>query len=188
MKAILIIAVLSILMIGTIQAYADPVAFSKCAANPDHHCYEYIPAENVGPQVNPNWHVTIVFPQTGAPTYDGVFTNDNFTYWKNNVAVMWVGNIFTTSASPTLNFCPLAKVSLMNQGVPQYLAKFYNTTSGLDLTNYVYPKWCHIESGSNPINGDNSIPAVPEFGNITYMVIIAAITSMVIISRMRQIK
>lgn len=139
------------------SAFADSIDFSKCAQNPDHHCLAYLPQMNaVPPATKPNWHVEIHLPQNSGQVLDKIISDDNFTALKNNIAVMAVVNIFTTTASTTSNYCPMAINILTNQGVPEYLAHFYNKTKGLDMTSLIYPIYCHIETGANPINGDNS--------------------------------
>lgn len=112
---------------------------------------------------NINYQFSIIITPTGTKETNVILSQDNYTALKNNVAFFTACGTFnnglcqppiTTTASPTSNYCPLAKLILTNQD--GYLSKLYNQTSHLDLTSFVYPVYCHSETGPNPINGDSS--------------------------------
>jgi len=185
---IVIVAFTVLVFISYSEAFAD-YDFQKCYQSTNHHCLKYLPENNTAPMesTSSNWHVEIHLPQNGAQTIDGVFSSDNFTSLKSNPAVMAVVNIYTTTASPSLNYCPNAKYILENQGTPQYLDRFYNVSKGVDLTGYVYPSYCYIESGANPINGQG-IPAVPEFGYTVAVVAAIAVLSAIVFTTRRDMR
>ena len=149
---------------GTGAVYADKLDFSKCAVNPDHHCYSFSPKLNQIPTTgSPNWSFDI-FMATNACNIKGTMDNqgncsvpsvivsdDNYTNIKNNVGVESLENIHTVSSSPNTNYCPLGLFTLNNQD--GYLYKVYNNQTGLDLTAFMYPSYCYPETGKNPING-----------------------------------
>jgi len=141
-------------------AQAEKIDFSKCEASVDRHCYVFSPKLNQAGGVNT--HVEMHFPDNNAPVIIEAHSPDNYTHVQNNVAVISIQNSYKTTENLTLNYCPTALTVLLSQGTPEYMDKFYNATTGLDLTGGIYPKWCHRESGVNPINGDNTI-VVPEF-------------------------
>lgn len=163
-KAIISVILLVSCSLLVNQAFADKINFEQCASNTSHHCMIQIPGLNAGTGPNLNEFVTINLPQNGAPVIQGILSHDNYTALENNVAVMRV-QFGTTSAPPTLNYCPQAKIILENQGVPSYLNKFYNDseTPILNLTHFIYPDYCDIETGPNPVDHTYKITSVPEF-------------------------
>jgi len=133
-------------------------------------CFTVNSYENTAPQnqTNPNWSVEIHLPPNNAQVILGTFSDANMTFLKSNPAIMAVYT-HTTSAPADLDYCQTANYILLHQGTPEYLNKLYNMSRGLNLTNYVYPIWCQVESGPNPIDGNHSgIPSpIPEFGIIS---------------------
>jgi len=188
-KKILIVLFLCVVTFTTsYQAFGTSIDFGNCYQSTNHHCIEYKPQLNQVPLgATSNMHVEIHLPANGANVIDGIFSQDNFTNLKQNPAVMAVMNIYTTTASPTLNYCPIALYILNNQGIPEYLNHFYNVTNHVDLTGYVYPDSCIIESGPNPINGHHVIP-VPEFPQVGIIVLAIGILSLIIFTATREIK
>jgi len=132
-------------------------------------CYTFNSYEDTAPQnqTSPNWSVEIHLPPNNAQVIVGTFSDANMTFLKSNPAIMAVYT-HTTSAAANLDYCQTANYILLHQGTPEYLNKLYNMSRGLNLTNYVYPIWCQVESGPNPIDGNHSgILAAPEFGIIS---------------------
>jgi hypothetical protein len=167
------------------NAYA--IDFSVCEANPSHHCYSFSPKLNEKGGLNT--HVTMFLPNNGAATIDGIYSPDNYTHLQNNIAVISVQNIYSTTSTPTLNYCPTSEYILENQGTPTYLNKFYDGTpnDASDLTSLIYLPYCYAETGPNPINGDSIIP-VPEFGSILVVTLAIAVLSMVVFTAHREIR
>lgn len=179
MKIVFLLTIQILLIALYSGVYAQPVDFNQCAANPDHHCYVYMTQRNTGNSTNPNWHFTAVFPQNEAPQVDAIVSNGNWTAWKNDIAVMWVGNIYTTSHPVTSNFCPPSLLSLVHQD--GYLYKFYNKTSSFDNTSLIYPVYCHAETGPNPINGDATVPEFP----FAVPVLLVGMISLIVFHRLK---
>lgn len=166
-----------LLLLPFASAYATPtIDFEKCANNPDHHCYSYLPEENTGPQINPSWSFDSLLPDGTCNIHGFILnvggcslpplteSNDNWTRTKQNPAIMSITNIHTLSVNATTNYCPFGLYTLTHQD--GYLIKLYDNSKSLDLTGYVYPAFCHIETGPNPIDGDSSISSIPEFPTI----------------------
>lgn len=188
MKTLLLsVIVLSVIAFGS--ASAEKVDFSQCAKNPDHHCYSYAPQLNqVPPSATTSWDFDIFLPDGTCNVHGAIKSNgdcsyasrivsdDNWTNTKNNVGIESLQNIHTVASNPNQNYCPLGLYTLLHQD--GYLYKIYNNATGLDLTGYMYPAWCHRESGANPINGDNS-QVIPEFP--TAPVILVTIISLVVV-------
>lgn len=168
----------------------DEINFSVCADAKNHHCMIPFQSETITNNNGQDEAVVIHLPQNGAPVIEGVLSKDNYTALENNVAVMMV-QFTPTTLSPTLNYCPQAKIILENQGVPSYLNKFYvwNATTQLNLTHFIYPDYCNIETGANPIDGTDHIVPVPEFPNIVQIIgFIALFTAISIISLSKRLK
>jgi len=122
---------------------------------------------------NLNYFFKIIITPTGAKVENIVVDYLNYTALKNNVGFFTACGDFNnglceppviTSANPTSNYCPIAKMILVNQD--GYLNKTYTVSSNgtviKDLTDFIYPSYCYGETGPNTING-KTIPAVPEF-------------------------
>lgn len=114
---------------------------------------------------NSSYLFSIIITPTGAKQTNVILSPDNLTAIKNNVAFFTACGDFNnglcqppvlTTANPNSNYCPLAKFILTNQD--GYLSKLYNQTSGKDLTPLVYPNYCFVETGSNPVNGQGPSP------------------------------
>src|SRR6185437_6052482 len=122
---------------------------------------------------NFNYFFQIIITPTGVQENNVVLAPLNYTAIKNNVGFFTACGGFNnglceppvvTTSPPTSNYCPIAKMILVNQDC--YLNKTYTVSSNgtviKDLTGFIYPSYCYTETGPNPING-NSIPSVPEF-------------------------
>lgn len=120
-----------------------------------------------------NYFFHIIITPTGVQANDITLDQKNYTALKNNVGFFTACGGFNnglceppvvTQNSPTMNYCPLAKMILINQD--GYMNKTYTvSTNGTvikDLTGFIYPSYCYTETGPNPINGNNIVP-VPEF-------------------------
>lgn len=145
-------------------------------------CFTVNSYENTAPQnqTSPNWSVEIHLPQNGANVIVGTFNDANMTFLKQNPAIMAVYT-HTTSAAADLDYCQTANYILLHQGTPEYLNKLYNMSRGINLTNYVYPIWCQVESGPNPIDGNHSgIIPVPEFSQSAALLIFGLSVSVII--------
>lgn len=120
------------------------------------------PLRTLNPQSNtqPNYSFTIILPNNTSAHITGILSNSNYTALKNNIATMAVINIVPTNSPANLNYCPVA-LAILN-GQDGYLNLVYNTTRNLDLTPMIYPDYCFVETGPNPIDGNGIIP-VPEF-------------------------
>lgn len=184
-KFLLVLLLVVVTSATSYQAFGTSINFDQCYTSQSHHCYSFSPQLNQNSGTNE--HVEIHLPANGAQTIDGILSPDNFTSLKANPAVMAVVNIYTTTASPTLNYCPNALYILQNQGTPEYLNKFYDVSKGLDLTGYVYPAYCYVESGNNPINGNGS-QTVPEFGPVAALTLAIAVLSLVVFTAKREIR
>ena len=181
---------------GAGSVYADKVDFSKCAANPDHHCYSYKPGVNLHPTLGSSWSFDIFMPD-GTCNIKGHMDNQgncdvsqvklsvpNYTHLQQNPGVFSVENIANTG-SPNVNYCPIGMFTLLHED--GYLYKVFNNQTGLDLTDYMYPSFCYSETGANPWNGHSVVP-VPEFPQVGIIVLAIAVLSLIIFTTKSEIK
>jgi predicted secreted protein with PEFG-CTERM motif len=157
---------------GLSLAFAMSYNFDDCGFE---NCFVYLPTENTDVpnlQINPNWMIDVIMPDgtcniTGILQTNGscsspslILSNDNFTAFKNNVAVMTV--VFhKTNIIHTDPYCPLAEFSWNHQDGYAYKT--------VNLKQYVIPSYC------NPI-------VVPEFGPVASLVLVIAIVSVVAVT------
>lgn len=140
---------------------------------------------------NIDYFFKIIITPTGAQLNNVIVDQKNYTAIKNNVGFFTACGDFNnglceppvvTTAVPTINYCPIAKMILLNQD--GYLNKTYTISSNgtviKDLTTYIYPVYCHAETGPNPINGDISIPEFP----IGLLVFTAIFAGVILLGRM----
>lgn len=141
---------------------------------------------------NINYFFQIIITPTGVQANDVTLDQKNYTALKNNVGFFTACGGFNnglceppvvTSNSPTMNYCPLAKMILVNQD--GYLNKTYtvlaNGTLIKDLTGFIYPSYCYTETGPNPINGNHIVP-VPEFP-VNTLVLVAIFSIAILINK-----
>ena len=176
MKLLLPFVILGLILIGGGGAvYADTINFDKCGFK---QCFEYSPELNEKtPKESTSIHwandiflpsgecnfVGSINPINGECTAPAIILDDkNQTALKNNVAVMAVKNIHTTSAPVTSNYCPVAKFVLLGQG--DYIPK----RIPFNMTGFVYPSYCYGETGPSPF-------PVPEFKQTASIFVISTI-------------
>ena len=135
------------------------------------------------PQNITSYHVTIILPNSTFPHIDKIISKDNFTSLQNNIATMAVVNIYPTNAQPSSNYCPIAKEILLGQD--GYLGLIYNQTTNKDMTSFVYPPYCYIETGKNPINGQGLIPS-PEFPGILFLIMGISVMSVIAVTALHR--
>lgn len=143
---------------------------------------------------NIDYFFKLIITPTGVQLNNAIVDQKNYTALKNNVGFFTACGDFNnglceppvvTTASPTINYCPVALMILKNQD--GYLNKTFtvaaNGTVIKDLTNYIYPSYCYTETGPNPINGNNVIP-VPEFNTMTGLITAISVLSLIALSKL----
>lgn len=142
---------------------------------------------------NVNYFFELIITPTGVQLKNTVLDPMNYTAIKNNVGFFTACGGFNnglceppvvTTSPPTSNYCPIAKMILVNQD--GYLNKTYTVSSNgtviKDLTGFIYPSYCYAETGPNPING-KGISSIPEFP-VGLVVFTAIFVGVVLLGRM----
>lgn len=181
--AVLALVIVVAISITSYSAFGDTPIMSKAQRDQLFNKVPNFQANNI------NYFFQIIITPTGVQQNNVILDQKNYTAIKNNVGFFTACGGFNnglceppviTTASPNSNYCPIALMILENQDT--YITKLYNTTSGLDLTDYVYPPYCYSETGPNVVNG-KGVPSVPEF-NMTGLVSIIAILSLITFSKL----
>lgn len=129
-------------------------------ANHPNQRFSYIPAQNVvNPAIPSNYYMDIVMPD-GATWTGLVLSYGDFQSLKTNVAIMWVGNIHTTTDPTTSPYCLVAQFTWDHED-----GYAYKVTG---MKNLIVPISC--QNGST----------VPEFGSVVSIVLAIAVLSVVI--------
>ena len=171
-KVLIALAVLLITfsIISLDEAFADAINYGK--GGPQFHYANPFKTFQTAP--NSDWYVEIHLPANNATVITAILSPGNYTDLEQNIATMAVENISPTNVAPTTNYCPIALAIL--QGQDGYLSMYYNATTGFDRTNQIYPAYCIPETGTNPIDGQSTVPEFP-FAQIILIASIIGIIS-----------
>ena len=195
--AALVLSIIALSFSSIWSADAFAINWSACYMQPNHHCMGYVAKFGQTLQNSTlNYQFNAMLPDgtcniTGLQIAGGgctapmmILSPNNYTQTKEAPALMAMENIQQTGTAPNSNYCPFGLYMLTHQD--GYLYLLYNTTTGVDLTGFVYPPTCYLETGPNPIDGNNTV-TTPEFPNgISYMILIGLMSAIIIPTIMYQ--
>jgi hypothetical protein len=152
----------SLVFVGVTPAFGYGFDFQNCP----QQCFIYNHNANTPPieSFPSNWYMDVHMPD-GYQQLGVVLSNDNFTAFKNNIAIMAVLNIHTTNQVVNTNYCPLAEYTLIHQDGYAYKTK--------GLEKYVVPGYCTSKLNPTP---------VPEFG-LVGMILLLTVSMTILFSK-----
>lgn len=189
--AALVLSIIALSFSSIWSADAFAINWSLCYAQPNHHCMTYANKVPLSTSTSLNWQFNAMLPDgtcniTGIQLAGGgcsapmvVLSSSNYTLAEQAPVLEAMENIAQTGSNPTTGYCPFGYYTLTHQGTDINL--LYNATSGLDLTGFVYPPQCYIETGPNPID-NNGATTVPEFGDMVNVLLFVGIIITILIS------